>query len=357
MLRSLNVKNFRLFDDLNISRFDQINLIAGKNNVGKTALLETIFLLLGAGNSSLAFRINLLRGIKSVLLDPNEIWGWLFNNRRIEKPIMISCKDEQKVEHHLKLVLTRSTTEQYRPDQSKIEPITGAVTSTAAGTEKLDLNLEYYQNNSAPQKTKARIENNQITFETPPALPFPFSILIASTERISPEENAQRFSQLEAAGKEKDIVEILKFLEPNIKRLVVSSVSATPEIRADIGNKILMPTSYMGDGINRLISICLAIASAPNGVVLIDEIENGLHYSTLVDIWKAIGLLSKKTNTQIFATTHSWECIKSAHIAFSTMDSYPFCLHRLDRLNNKINVITYDKQTLQTSVDMNLEVR
>ena len=62
-------------------------------------------------------------------------------------------------------------------------------------------------------------------------------------------------------------------------------------------------------------------------------------------------------NVQVFATTHSWECIKAAHEAFSETEPYDLRLHRLERINGEIKAVTYDKKTLDTSVEMNLEVR
>ncbi|MGI0482122.1 AAA family ATPase [Geminocystis sp. CENA526] len=128
-------------------------------------------------------------------------------------------------------------------------------------------------------------------------------------------------------------------------------------IAGDIGIGELIPIAYMGEGISRLLSIILAIATTENGVVLIDEIENGLHYSKITDIWKGIDLISRQTNTQIFATTHSFDCINSAHEAFSSNDNYDFTYHRLETINNIIQVISYDYETINTSVEMNFEMR
>ena len=62
-------------------------------------------------------------------------------------------------------------------------------------------------------------------------------------------------------------------------------------------------------------------------------------------------------NVQVFATTHSWECIKSAHEAFLDSKQYDLRLHRIDRIGQDITAVTYDQKTLDTSVEMSLEVR
>ena len=128
-------------------------------------------------------------------------------------------------------------------------------------------------------------------------------------------------------------------------------------IYGDIGVGRRVPMSQMGEGMVRLLSLVLEITKASGGVVLIDEIENGLHHSVMTKIWRAVGEAARRSNTQIFATTHSWECIRAAHEAFLQNGTYDLRLHRLERINGDIKAVTYDQKTLDTSVEMNLEVR
>jgi AAA15 family ATPase/GTPase len=99
------------------------------------------------------------------------------------------------------------------------------------------------------------------------------------------------------------------------------------------------------------------IANAPHGVALVDEIENGLHHSILSKVWQVIGDAARRFDTQIFAATHSFECIQAAHQAFEKSESYDFQLHRLERIAGKIQAVTYDQETLAAAVKSDLEVR
>ena len=67
----------------------------------------------------------------------------------------------------------------------------------------------------------------------------------------------------------------------------------------------------MGDGINRILTIILSMVNVENGYFFIDEFENGLHYSVQKDLWKMIFYLAEKLNIQVFATTHSSDCINA----------------------------------------------
>lgn len=44
VIKNIKIQNFRCFEELKISGFEKINLISGKNNIGKTALLEALFI-------------------------------------------------------------------------------------------------------------------------------------------------------------------------------------------------------------------------------------------------------------------------------------------------------------------------
>jgi len=128
-------------------------------------------------------------------------------------------------------------------------------------------------------------------------------------------------------------------------------------IHGDIGGDRLVPLPLMGDGMVRLTSLILAISSAQNGVILVDEIENGLHHSILPKVWTAIGNAAQMFETQVFATTHSFECITAAHKAFTESGLYDFRLHRLERTNEDIRGVTYDQEDLAAAVETDFEVR
>jgi len=96
------------------------------------------------------------------------------------------------------------------------------------------------------------------------------------------------------------------------------------------------------------------ISSTPNGVVLIDEIENGLHHSILPKVWKVVDTAAKQFNAQIFATTHSFECVEAAHEALGA-DS--FLLHRLEVSATENRCVTYESAAIAATLKHDLEFR
>ena len=115
----------------------------------------------------------------------------------------------------------------------------------------------------------------------------------------------------------------------------------------------------MGEGMRRLTSLLLAISTTRDGVVFIDEIENGLHFGVQGGVWKAIAEAAREYNVQIFATTHSYEMIFAAHKAFLVDEPYDFRLHRLHRSTKtgEITPTTFNRFTMSAALDAEAEVR
>ena len=149
-------------------------------------------------------------------------------------------------------------------------------------------------------------------------------------------------------------MEALTVIEPKLQSIEENSASGTPMIWGDIGLSELIPLAVMGEGMSRIARLVLAIYAVEDGVVLVDEIENGIHHSVLPKVWRAIDTAAKQFNTQIFATTHSFECVSAAHESLCEND---FRLHRLDVIDNSVRRVTYDPETIAAALRHNLEVR
>jgi len=125
-------------------------------------------------------------------------------------------------------------------------------------------------------------------------------------------------------------------------------------IWGDVGLRELVPLHVMGEGMTRIARLILAISSAPDGIVLVDEIENGLHHSVLAKVWQSVSTAAEEFNTQVFASTHSFECLEAAQNALNK-DCFHVC--RLEFMEGDIDLVRYDPVELATAVTVGLEVR
>lgn len=356
MYETFTIKNFRGFRELTFSPLSRVNLIAGANNVGKTALLEGIFLHIGVNNPEIPLRVNVIRGIEHFKIQPEELWGWLFFEKRMREPILLSSRDERNVTRNVKIALAEPETEHISTkNRDATKHSCTSSSSSVEGPRELLLDYE----DSLGKRTQGRVfisPSGELAAKRALSAPVPMGIYLSTRARFM-HEDAERYSNLERVGRHEFILPILRHLEPRLNRLTVLVSGGVPLISGDIGIGELIPLPLMGEGLVRLMSILLAIANAQNGVVLIDEIENALHHSIMVKAFEALGMATRDYSTQMFATTHSRECIRAAQEAFSKSGINDFILHRLEQVNGQIHDYAYNEESLAAAVRADLEVR
>ncbi|MBS1248571.1 MAG: ATP/GTP phosphatase [Chloroflexi bacterium] len=361
MLTSFTVENFRGFDSLTIEPFERINLIAGRNNIGKTALLEAFWLYHGYHNPELGLRLRQFRGFDKLKKD-EFLWD-MFLDFDPQKTIALSSRDQDNRVRSLRITIQEHPTSRVslhkRPvDGNDINSLAAESIEqeTTAPIESRIL-LDYTDALGEKVQAYADVESDSIRFKRPPNVEVPNGIFLAARRRDNLEALAERFSNLAVDNEEDKIVQILGIIEPRLKGLTVQHRGGSPIIYGDIGAGRKMPLPLMGDGTGRLLGIALAISEARDAILLVDEIENGLHYTVMEKVWRGIANLAREYNVQVFATTHSEECLRAAHRAFSANQQYDFALHRLERVEGKIQVVTFDRETLDAAIEMDAEVR
>lgn len=357
MFTSFVIKNFRGFSSLTFSPLERVNLITGVNNVGKTALLEALFLHVGANNPELSLRVSAIRGIERFPIQAEGLWGWLFFDKHVTQAIELISVDHNDLKRTLTIRLTEPETPQV------IAPVNGGTaTRQASGSlttaSALDeLSLEYIDSSGKRSQVRASITpEGDLKAQRTQMAPIPPGVYLSTRARL-PREDAERFSNLERTGRHENILPTLRLLEPRLKRLAVLVTGGAPMVHGDIGIGELIPLPLMGEGTVRLFSLLLAIANAPGGIVLVDEIENGLHHSVMTGVFAALAQAARELDVQVFATTHSWECVRAAHQAFSESNTYDFRLHRLERVQDGIRDVAYDQKMLGMAIEHGLEVR
>jgi AAA15 family ATPase/GTPase len=327
--------------------------------------LEAIFIHAGAYNPNLVITINALRGFDKIKLEFGTLsefpWDSLFRNydhdlkieligengknfhRSVSFKAIYKLEELRKISKFIKIVQSESNELSLQSSEVTLE---GAKILELESKEDRKVNKYYLILH------KKGIQTEPI----PPSPPFPGFYQSDRNPAFS-KEMAERFGNLEKFGKQDIVLKALQVIEPNLKRLAMLVVADQPVLHGDIGIGRLIPIPLMGGGIVRLANLSILIGNAEGGVVLIDEIENGIHYSIMPKVWESLAETARQFNTQLFATTHSWECIVSAHKSFSNDIYYDFRLHRLEMIKGDIKAITYDRESLDAAVSSGIEVR
>ena len=350
MLESLKIKNFRILDDFSIERLARINLFAGRNNSGKTTLLEALFLMPGFGNPSIGVNSNVTRGGFPEPVPPDVIrdvfWKPMFSTLDMGRIIEITGRHRQH--GPLSLRISREY-----PGVAEL-PLQDPDKTTSVSIPLNDLALTFsFEKNSKVSTKQIRLMNQGIQFD-PLDTEALFQAVFLSSRNIIPGEEAMRLGQLRKRKQGSLILDSLRTIEPRLTSIEDNSASGHPMIWADVDLPELVPIQILGEGMTRVARLVLAISAAENGIVLVDEIETGLHYSVLSKVWKAIDEASRRFNTQIFATTHSFEC---AEAFCGTLDSNSFLFHRLEVDGTRSRCVTYESEEIGAAIRHDFEVR
>ncbi len=347
MLTRLQIRNFRGFNALKIDHLNAINLIAGKNNSGKTSLLEAIFLLSGAGNTQLAMNDNGIRDLAPHGVSTGDpFWKQLFFNRDMGRSIEITARRSTRDQLTLKITSERQPTTEIPLDR------TNGTSTTNFLNEQL-LAFEYTGPSANSVKSQIRMKEQGFQVDQPSTSPLFRAIFLSSRNR-NIHEDAVRLGRLRQQKQGDMLLTALRVFEPRLLSIEDNAYSGTPMIWGDIGWSELVPLSVMGEGMTQIARLVLGIASVPDGVVLVDELENGIHHSVLPDVWRVIDEAAKQFRTQIFATTHSLECVIAAH---DSLRKDRFRLHRLEITENTSRCVTYEPESIDSAIRHNLEVR
>ena len=351
MLTQLKIRNYRGFQDLTMVSLKAINLLAGENNTGKTSLLEAVFLLSAAGNPRLGINSNVLRGFEGKKILPEAVetfWKQLFFGLDIGQSIEIKGKHTEHGSLALKIRLEQQTIADIPLD--RVERVSA---TNQMGYPSL---VFQYRDPFSGKLIESRITLKGGEFEVHQSatnILFPSVILLSQSR--DPRGDAHRLAELKQRKQGDVVLEALQIIEPKLKSIEENSSSGPPMIWGDVGLSELVPLAAMGEGMNRIARIVLTITVPKGGIVLVDEIENGLHHSILPDIWRYIDKLAQKFDTQIIATTHSRECVRATQRA--PLDPERFRYHRLEVGKEGNYQVTYDPEVLESAFEHNFEIR
>lgn len=365
-LPSLHIKNYRNLKDLEINSLGRINLITGKNNTGKTAILEAISIYANIGDLKWLLKLLEERGEYrkhniSTIESNLKTLSSLFSDRFIDDTIMsIGIVETEPHKFHLghNSVPKKFVSFQFIYSNPKSEEHI----NYSKENSKLNYNLIDY-------KLYFKIS----TFGSVQLFPLNFDLKNSSysshddtfqfvrTQNIYNDLSIELWDNIALTNKESFVIDALKIIEPSVERIAFIADENSKERNAVIrlkDNDKILPLKSMGDGINKILTIILALVNADNGFLLIDEFENGLHYSVQENIWKIIFNLSEKLNIQVFATTHSEDCIAGFEkVLNQQVNPLEGKLIRLDNKNGTIREVDFSADELKIAMESNIELR
>ncbi len=347
-IRNIEIKNYKLFKDFKADGFGRVNLIGGKNNAGKTAFMEACYLSQAIDTKNLFARLLEIKTHRNLI---NNLLSK--NNRNDDLQILI------KENIGIELFVPGNGGSDLQEEKDSFGNVIHGYKEWENGLIKIDeesgtiyIYSKFTQLNASPpfqneyETIYPSYPDKQTLSNLIHMLDFDFEStkVLFSTHYISPYSNSNKeleniIGDLKLNKKYTKLVNYLKNVF-DIDSMDIIKDKPMLEIKGSY-----LELSDFGQGVKSFINIVASLLLLEKDYLFIDEIENGIHYTNLDKLWEIILTLSKEQNVQVFATTHSKECIESFNRVqkeLNDQDTYYFEMAK----NSKTN------ETFMTQIDM-----
>lgn len=359
MLKSLKIENFRGFQSFEFQQLGRINLLVGENSSGKTSALEAVELLSSRAN------LEIFQIIHDIVRSRGEYF-W-------------SGEDDDDRELDIRQL--------FHNREMKLGSSFSITAESQIGKEKLNASIDLTSNSNSPfeeaqltfrwlsdvkeQQTYSTLTSNSgfptsstiIRLREEPNKSVVKTQLIRSSS-LTAKKMIDLFNQIVLTPEENLVYEALKIIEPRIERIAIKttkfmySSDARGGIAAGLSDaEYPVSLGSLGDGMWRMLGLVVALINVRGGMLLIDEIDTGLHFSTMTKMWNLVWNTAKSLDVQIFATTHSRDCWESLAelIEAEGIAEDEIAIHRIEK--GKSKSVLFDAEQVVIAAERGIEVR
>lgn len=356
MIEKLSIRNFRGLESIEM-RLAPFTLIAGANNVGKTSVLEALFLLYGHRSPLVFNQLLSFRNAQAPDAEAYDLWENVFSNYDISRHLCISTTRDDKRES---LTIHREDEEELVRGTTRLPKGIDMPTSSLNEPYPLKVTYEYGDGTThfhlvinaetLGVDVLSKRSNNTATSANANNIP----IVSFASDRLQNPAYLYDLLGKASRSKQKDkIVNVLKGIDNRINDIILGDKQ---QIYIDIaGMTEVIPLSFLGAGVSNVLYWTALVLSNSAKILLIDEIENGIHFTSIQPVMERLCEIGKMHDCQIIATTHSIDCVSS----FSKCPKERIGYIRLERCpeTGAISPVEIDSQLLPEMLKSEWEVR
>lgn len=365
LLPSFSIRGYRGFEALDIERLGRVNLLVGRNAVGKTSVLEAIELWAG-DLATVSPRLS------QILFERQEIelvsrtarpaggvnWLRAFNKATNWEGRRIELGPMQSPAQSLYL---HQAFEQWPFDEDEAGRRQGsAIVDAPEGEAERRPVLRFGRGTTAIAHRLSDLPILQAIEDRPPCDRL-------HARGMADDQLPKLWDRAIVMGSDGPILAAMRFIVPGVERLMFIEVSNASGAMASSGKiprlpmvkhagRHVEPLRAFGDGAVRVLELTLSLVNVEAGILLVDEIENGVHYSVLPDLWRLVFAVAAQLGVQVFAATHSWDCIKAFQKAATEHPSEGMLI-RLERDAHGSRAKVFDEDDLMTVTRAEIDVR
>jgi AAA15 family ATPase/GTPase len=356
MFKTITIKNYRALSNLQLSNLSRINILMGENNCGKSTFLESVFLLTGLSRLELLLRCNDIRDYSKI-----KDFSYFFHNLDTSKEIEINSYSDGNTNFNRELKIQKVASSQVTISPESIQ--SDAVSSNDGFSESVRFTAKVNNQNieasyetqlkSVPGGEKPLVETGKVTKDKD----YRESIFC---QYVSPKNSfntaLEYAKKIQEEKKEAEIIESLKMLDSRISNFSIID----EDIFIDVELNKRIPINFWGDGTRKFFSILVSLYKCQNSVLLIDEIDNGLHFSAMQNLWHSVQAMAQKYNVQLFITTHNIDSLNALKHSFEKNESLEndFSFYKLiQKVDGSNLALRYSGKEVRNLLELENEIR
>ena len=371
MFRSVQVSGYRGFSRYEMRDLGRVNLLVGKNNSGKTSVLEALYVLGSDGDPAALWRICNRRGER--LIDQNPFApnqeadvSHLFMGHDLAEGQSFRVEGKNSSANRVVTISVKETQDRGRPEEGPDllgdeEALKGhrmmlqIRSSTFPGQQAVLLSRQGGLRDDAAEFARRRGRGRANTERSA-------NVHFISTDSLHGNDLIRHWDRIQLTADEALVLQALRFIDHSIEHIRSYGAGSVHGPRGGFivkrrGDAVPVPLGSLGDGAWRMLTLAVILTQCAGGMLFIDEIDTGLHYTVMADMWRLIHASAKQFNVQVFASTHSYDCVQSLSTICRSDDEAAgeVSIQRIEA--NKSVAIAFSEAEIQTAAERHIEIR
>lgn len=355
MLTGIDITNYRGFKHYRMKGLARVNLLVGKNNCGKTALLEGLDLLTSNGEPTILSDIARRRGeVTRSYIDVSQ----LFHGRIVQPGSTVQFRGEDG--DSAAPMVSLSIGEIQRDQPSLFEEKSVRLTLRIESSEPLPQERRTFWISAEGGILSSQLRRASSVEGSSSASP----VFIAS-DLLVPDLLSRMWDGVIIGKRETEVLRAMQILEPKLEDIIFQPGEPSYRHmtgRASVlvgfrGERRRVPLGSLGDGMRHLLDLSISLVHTGNGALFVDEIDTGLHFSVLPEMWKLVVETAVRNEAQFFSTTHSWDCVSGlAQLCRQEPQLMPqVAVHKIDAALEES--VSFSGEKLVQAVEGGIELR